>query len=413
MKRIISASILDQMLISALMFAINLLLIGQAGAESFGRFIVVLAAFLLSFGAQNALILLPLNVLIPGKPEHTKTRNLRMLATVDIAVVGTATMVVAAIVGLLGFGIELVCASAALVVSGSNRELMRTVFLTQNRASRYLAMDVTVIAATVCALPVTWTLMAPETACIVSLAFGNLVGAAAFGTNIQRTPRRLKEMVRRYGDYWTKSRWALAGAVVTDAQMRFYIFAVEILRGSATLGLLQAGRVLVNPIAMLAFAWARAIRPNMAERLNRGDRDSALSMMKTGMLLIMGIGVVYLTALNLAWPLLDGYFLKGRYPGLYSTLMLWSVFALLNVPAICVSIYLQAGHKYRQLTICGALSATGSCLLLGLLAFDVPSLWAICALLVGELIMLAGLFKVMRTEFSGATEHDTLPRPAL
>ena len=85
----------------------------------------------------------------------------------------------------------------------------------------------------------------------------------------------------------------------------------------------------------------------------------------------------------------------------------------MNLPSICVSIYLQAGHKYRQLTMCGALSAAGSCLLLGLLAFDVPSFWAICALLVGELIMIAGLFKVMRTELSGATEHDTLPRAAL
>ncbi len=151
----------------------------------------------------------------------------------------------------------------------------------------------------------------------------------------------------------------------------------------------------------------------MAERLNNGDRDSALSMMKTGVLLIAGVGVAYLTVLNLAWPLIDTYLLKGRYPGIFDTLLVWSVFAILNVPTICVSIYLQAAHMYRQLTICGAFSAAGSSLLLGLLVFDIPSLWAIGALIAGELIMMAGLYKVMRSEISGATEHDTLPRPAL
>lgn len=413
MKRIITTSIIDQMLISAMMFAINLLLIGLAGAESFGRFIVVLAAFLLSFGAQNALVLVPINVLIPGRPKPMQSRNLRMLATVDIAVIGASALIVAAVVGLLGFGIGLVLASAALVVFGSNRELMRTVFQTQNRAGRYLAMDVTVIAATGASLLATWSLMAPETAAITSLAVGNLVGTAAFGTRVQRAPLRLWEMLRRYSGYWVKSRWALAGAAVTDVQMRFYIFAVEILRGSATLGLLQAGRVMVNPIAMMAFAWARAIRPNMAERLTNGDRPGALAMMKNGVLLLTGVGIAYLTVLNLAWPLIDTYLLKGRYPGLYDTLLLWSVFAILNLPSICVSIYLQAGHKYRQLTICGAFSAAGSSLLLCLLALDLPSIWAIGALIVGELIMMAGLFKVMRSELNGAEEHVTLPRPAL
>ena len=396
-----------------MMFAINLLLIGLAGAESFGRFIVVFAAYLLSFGAQSALILLPINVLIPGRRKPMQSRNLRMLATVDIAVVGVSAVVVAATVALLGFGWGLVFSSAALVVFASNRELMRTVFLTQNRARRYLAMDVTVIGATCAALSVTWTLMQPETAVISSLAFGNLVGAAAFGENVQRMPMRLGAMIRRYSDYWTKSRWALAGAVVTDAQMRFYIFVIEILRGSAALGVLQAGRVMVNPISMLAYAWARAIRPNMAERLTHGDRAGALSMMKSGVLLIAGVGVAYLTVLNLAWPLIDEHLLKGRYPGLFDTLLLWSVFALLNVPTICVSIYLQAAHKYQQLTICGAFSAAGSSLLLGLLVLDIPNVWAIGALIAGELIMMVGLFRVMRTDELGAKEHDTLPRPAI
>ncbi len=413
MKRIITASIIDQMLISAMMFAINLLLISQAGAESFGRFIVVLAAFLLSFGAQNALILVPINVLIPGRRKPMQSRNLRMLATVDIAVIGLSAAVVAAVVGLLGFGSALMAASAALVVFGSNRELMRTVYQTQNRAERYLAMDCLVIAATCVALWITWPLMAPETAAIVSLAFGNMVGTSLLGTKVQRRPRRLIAMIRRYSEYWTKSRWALAGAAVTDVQMRFYIFAIEILRGSATLGVLQAGRVLVNPIAMLAFAWARAIRPNMAERLTAGDRTGALTMMKQGILLLVAVGVGYLSVLNLAWPLIDTHLVKGRYPGLYDTLLVWSVFAILNVPSICISIYLQAGHKYRQLTLCGAFSAAGSSLLLCLLALDAPNIWAIGALIVGEVIMMAGLLKVMRAELSGPEEHDTLPRPAL
>lgn len=401
------------MLISAMMFAINLLLIGQAGAESFGRFIVVFAAYLLSFGAQSALILLPINVLIPGRRKSLQSRNLRMLATVDIAVIGVSAVLVAGTVWLFGFGWGLVLSSAALVVFASNRELMRTVFLTQNRARRYLAMDVTVIVVTCAALLVTWTLMPPETAVIASLAFGNLIGAAAFGVDVQRKPKRLMAMIGRYSDYWTKSRWALAGAAVTDAQMRFYIFVIEILRGSAALGVLQAGRVMVNPISMLAYAWARAIRPNMAERLTHGDRNAALAMMKSGVLLIAGVGIAYLAVLNLAWPLIDEHLLKGRYPGLFDTLLLWSVFAILNVPTICVSIYLQAAHKYRQLTICGAFSAAGSSLLLGLLVFDIPSIWAIGALISGELIMMVGLFRVMRSDELGATEHDTLPRPAV
>ena len=84
-NRHIVISIIDQMLISAMMFAINLLLIGLAGAENFGRFIVVLSAYFLTYGAQNALILLPVNVLIPGAGKGARRRKMRMLATVDIA----------------------------------------------------------------------------------------------------------------------------------------------------------------------------------------------------------------------------------------------------------------------------------------------------------------------------------------
>ena len=146
------------------------------------------------------------------------------------------------------------------MITGSNKELLRTVFLTDQRSSRYLAMDGVVILVTGIALLSLWGVMEPETAAIAALALGNLIGALVFGVDIQRRPGRLPAMLKLYGSYWPKTRWALAGAAIGETQMRFYVFAVELLRGSAALGLLQAGRVIVNPISMLAFAWARAIR---------------------------------------------------------------------------------------------------------------------------------------------------------
>ena len=133
-------------------------------------------------------------------------------------------------------------------------------------------------------------------------------------------------------------------------------------------------------------------------------------MLGSGVLLITAAGISYLGTLYLSWPLVEAHLIKGRYPGLYDTLMMWSIFAVLNIPSICISIYLQAGHKYRQLAVCGGLSALSSSLLLGMLIFRVPTDWAVAALILGEAVMTAGLLKLMRDELMGLPEHGSFHR---
>ena len=404
LNRVFYLSALDQLIVSGSMFALNLAFIGFATPDAFGRFILVFALSMLSFGAQNAVILTPLNVLLATASGQRRRLTLRMLSTLDSAVLALTSAVVVGLSALLGLPLLLCGLGGLLAFTNGMREFHRYLYLTNSEPLGLLSLNITAFS---CALAVTLGLSFArplEEAALLGLIVGNLAGVALFRQPTFSALRRLPRMMRRYAPYWRKSRWALFGAGITDAHLRLYVFAIELARGSTALGIIHAGRVLVNPVAMLAFAWGRAMRPVLAKQIADGDKRAALHTLIEGVAGLTAIGAVYALLLNAAAPFLQNFIGGTGNLAFLEYLPLWGLFAVLGVPSICISVYLQAAHRYRTL----AMSMLGSVLIsiaaLGALFFDAPLDWAIYSLIAGELALLAILVAVCLPEALGMRE---------
>lgn len=377
------------------MFGFNLLLIATAAPEAYGHFILIFALYLLAFGVQNAVVLMPINVLLPGKGPKRQRATLRMLSTLDLGVVTGLTIAVMALAALLQLSPALCLGGALLVITASARELARTILITVQRPKALIRLDAAATASSLAALAVLWSILRPEEAVVYALVIGNGLAVVVFGPTTYRQPMRLRRSLARYSAYWKKSRWALLGAGLTEAQQRLYVFVVELARSSAALGVIHAGRVLVNPISTLAFAWARATRPILAHQIVDGDQHGAFRTLLAGFACLAAFGAVYASALVLGWPYLEPHISAAQGYEFRGLLILWSIYALVNLPSICISNYLLASHRYRSLTLVGAMSMTTSSLLLIMLFFGADLSWAIIALIIGEAIEVAGLLALV------------------
>jgi O-antigen/teichoic acid export membrane protein len=378
------------------MFLLNLLLISISGMESYGHFVLVFSLSLIAFGAQNAIVLMPLNVLLPGERSDRKPLVIRMLATLDLAVLATTSVLVGALALALGMPAELCAGAILLVLTNGLRELQRSLFLTQQRPFDLLRLDGTAILAGAITLVVCLQTSPPALAAILAIVAGNIVSVVLFAQAVHRSPKRFMRMVRRYTPYWAKSRWALVGAGLTEAHLRLYVFVVELAKGSAALGILQTGRVLVNPVSLIAFGWARASRPLIAQKIAEGDRAGARKVVFIGIGLLMSIGLIYVVALNLGWPYLANFITNDASDEIFTLIKAWSLFAVISVPSICMSVYLQATHRYKTLTMAMACSVALSSLLLMLLFSGVGLKWAVWALILGEVVLFGAISVSMR-----------------
>lgn len=398
MNRVVYYSVLDQAVVSGSMFVLNLALIGLATPAAYGQFILVLALSLLSFGAQNAITLMPLNVLLPTISGDRRRLTLRMLSTLDAAVLILAGIIVVGLGAVMGLPPILCVLGGLLALTNGMREFHRALYLTNDQPFGLLRLDITAFAAVFAATLALSFVRPLEEAALSGLILGNLAGVAFFRQPTHSSLRRLPQMARRYAPYWRKSRWALFAAAVTEARQRLYVFVIELARGSSALGIIHAGRVLVNPVALLAFAWARAIRPVLAKQLADAGKRAALETLVLGVVGLTLVGAVYVVLLNAALPFLEHYFPHLGEMEFLAYLPLWSAFAVISVPAICISVYFQAAHRYQVVAMTTLWSVLLSSLLLAGLFFGAPLDWTIYCLIIGEIVQLAALLFILLPE---------------
>lgn len=380
------------------MFALNLTLIGFATPEAYGNFVLIFALSLLSFGAQNAITLMPLNVLLPTTSRYRRCLTLRMLSTLDAAVLTLASLFVVVVSFLMNLPPILCALGGVLSLTSGMREFHRALCLTKDQPYGLLCLDISAFSTVFVVTVALMNLRPPEEAALIGLVLGNLVGVALFRQPTHCSLSRLPKMMRHYAPYWQKSRWALFSAGVTEARFRLYVFVIEFARGSAALGVLHAGRVLVNPASLLAFAWARAIRPTLAKQLAEGKKGAALETLIIGVASLTLAGAAYVVALNAVLPYLDPFFADLGRQEFLNYLPLWGVFAVISVPAICISVYFQAAHRYQVVAITTFGSVLLSSLLLGNLFFGVQIDWTIYCLIIGEVAQLAALLYILLPE---------------
>jgi O-antigen/teichoic acid export membrane protein len=357
MNRTVLLSFVDQALISAFNLVLNLAFIAYASPSEFGRFVLVLAASFFLTSGQNALVVMPLNFLLPGRPVAERDGHLSMLTSANLALAAIALPLGVGLGLLIDAGPVLTLCILGYFLTIVVREYVRNLMVVSGRMGRTLVYDVSAIVASVVLILLLWNVLPPESAVLAGMAGGNFISFAFGRFDLKLDVHAFRAHLMAYGKVWRDTRWALQGALQNEVSKRSYAFFVERMRDAAALGTLNAGRVALSPLQLIPFAWARVARPRLVEELQAGRTSSISRMLWSGAALITGASVLYALALALAWPLIETFVFKNRYAGIEVIVICWWVHTLVVGIATVASTLMEARRQFRELAAVGLAGA--------------------------------------------------------
>jgi O-antigen/teichoic acid export membrane protein len=401
-RKSVTIALFDQAVLSLFNLGINLALIKFAAPVEFGRFIYALTLILVMTSLQNALVQTPISVMLPGRRAAERRDGLKTVVSFDLLLRMGCAVTAGALCLLTQWTPAFLLAVVVAVFTTLARETARNIYIASERVRYCLALDATTVVVAAATIAAGWSLYAPAVVCLVGYSVGNLAALALVARGL--IPERLRplQVIPAYRKFWQKTKWSLVGAATTEVQYRNYVFAIESFRGTSALASVQAGRLLLGPLALIVQSWARVARPVMAKSLARNDYRSAFTTFLTGLLLIVAVGVAYCAALYLAWPWLKALIFAGKYPEVALMTAVWAIYALINVTNIGLSSVLLAANELRDLALVSVGTAILTCLLLLGLAFDVHPVYAVEVLIAGEAVAFVWLIVLVTRLFAGA-----------
>lgn len=406
MKRAVALSIFDQALISAFNLLLNLVLIAYASPAEFGGFVVIVAGAFFAISAQNALVVTPLNFLLPGSAAAERVERLSMLTSVNL-VLSLAAAAAGFVAYLAIFG-DLVLAAFAVpyLLVTLLREYVRAVMVVAGNIGRTLVFDMLAILCAAVLLPAFWQVLRPELAALATLLCGNLLALLLRGAALHIRPSGLLRHLKAYRGVWSETRWALQGALQNEVEMRGHVFIVEHWRGAAAIGSIHAGRVTLAPLTLIAPSWRRVTLPRLTEMLARGASEEAARIVWSGVLMFAAACLAAGAALAAGWPLLEAFVFKGRYEDIATIVFWWWVYTAVVGTITVVATLLQARRRFRELAGVGLCVAGAILVLLIALTFtDLPLSTAILVLIGVHALELAVYCVMLR--------GDLFPRAAM
>ena len=174
MNRALNHAGLDQAVLSAFSLGLSLMLVAYSTPEAFGHFVLLFSLVLMLLTAQNALILMPLNVLLPGRAEAERRRIEASLGTLSGAFMVAGGLVGVLIWALYGDEPYLLPALVAYAALSLSREYWRSLYFVRGQAGRALLLDLTFVLVSAPAILALFFLVGPVTASIGGMAAGNL-----------------------------------------------------------------------------------------------------------------------------------------------------------------------------------------------------------------------------------------------
>ncbi len=386
MRAAMAFSLIDQALLSGFNLALSLVLIAHVPPSEFGLFSYALTVLLIIGSLHNALIATPIGVALPGRPAARQSADLSVLLRADHLMRCAAMPLAAGLCVITSRDPLFLGGALAMCFFALWRETQRNLAFATHAAHRALILDAIAVIGSTLAIAALWTWLTP----VPAMLFGTAAGSAAAVLLAARRHALMGPLaaLREYRTFWSETRWSLLGAATTEAQYRGYVFAVESFRGAGTLGAVQAGRALMGPMQLLANAWGRVARPEMTRALVEGRVADARRTLALGTAGVLALSLIYLAALNWAWPVIEARLFHGRYPEIGLMTAAWGLVTLISMAQMCLGYYLQAARLFRPLAYVSVGAAAASGLALLGLATSVPPVYAVFAVAIGEAVAL-------------------------
>jgi O-antigen/teichoic acid export membrane protein len=180
---------------------------------------------------------------------------------------------------------------------------------------------------------------------------------------------------RRYRHYLSGSGWLVLGAGSAEITSRLYSFMVVGWFGTEALARLSAVQVVIRPAWMLSAAWNSVGFPVMATQHAKGDGSGLFATMLRGAVMTALGSAAWSGGVIVLWPLVSGLLYRGRYEDIGILAWLWGGNVILGSIAVALNTAMLVHGEFRRLALIdlvGAMACTVSCLLL-LTHFDYTS----------------------------------------
>ena len=227
-------------------------------------------------------------------------------------------------------------------------------------------------------------------------AISNLTGAVA-GAVLTQLPLRSVKVNRMIADAreaWHEGLWAIGGSSVMWLQSQAYTYVTAMFLGPAGVGFANASRMLITPFLMLITAINQVTMPRLAEL----GQQSSEKMIRTGSLLTSAMIVaatLYVAIVITATDSLEALFFGGKYEGLTSLVIAWSIVLLMQLFRDGAGTLFQVMKQFRKMMQFNILSASVSVAATVVLMKAFGVVGAILGMGVGELLLALMLWSVI------------------
>ncbi|TKB48193.1 hypothetical protein FCL40_13785 [Ferrimonas sediminicola] len=416
MKTKVMVSAIDQGLLSAFNFGLNLLLIKFWTPAMFGVYSILFTLGFVFISLQNALINTPYSVLIPARKNPDALR--RALSQGNLMFLVSLALLCLLLQLLPGFN------------QSYASPLLITLFFVVRLLREYLRCR---WSAELDLMPVMWA----DMAFVMLFALGGAwlwwqQGWGDFSLNqllwllcmsqllslcyllakevpLLR-PLGWRRLARVYAPVWQQSRWSLVGVTTTEIQNRGYIFVVGLLFGSAMVGFIQAGRVFFGPLNIITSAWTRVAKPTLARLNAEGNQGAFFRLVRQGLLGFTLFNLLFGLTLWLFWPLMDRHLFSHEYHGVGWVTLQWAIVTLLFHLRATSSAAIQAQNRFKPLakaTLWGAAFALTTLAIIGLTH---GGEWVVLSVILGEAVAFGYIIKLLQPQpplpLSPRVTHD-------
>ena len=402
--RLFSSAVIDQAVLSAANFAVGLLLIRYSPEEQYGYYVLAFSTIQLLFAAQGAWMTGPLAVLAPKKSE---TRRREMVGALDgsqrrflrLVVFGCMPLLLAGhALGMWGLHTTLIM--AATVVAGwmmLRREYVRAVLMIYSRPGSVLRIDLFYVLFLVplAAAAAVWSPAAGIFAVLglgFAAAFGAFAGRRALAAATQ-WPQAPAAPV--WAEIRPLGKWAASAAVIYWVYSQSYNFMLASRLDLAAVGNVNAVRLMLMPMILLAVGVGALLVPKAAAWLHADGLPRLMRRLWIFLLGMLVLDVLYVLAL---WVFKDWVALQvmsRALPDLALLVLLWALNMTLSMTRDVFQAGLLALERFRPMAWITALAAV--CSLSGMWPlidrFGAPG--AVMGAIVGELVSLGGVILLL------------------
>lgn len=359
-------AVADQALQSLVNLLSNIFIIRFAAKEEYGVYGVGFASLLLVMGVANALFMLQMTVTAPDKPEGERPVYFgSMLVSMYTF---SVLLIVMAALGLLLFGQHITADYRTLiwVVVGAAPGILTLEFMRQyhyfySLAHRVLIADLVFFLTYFGAISA-FVYFGFEDIHLVALAMNGLlafvVGMAAIIYTVKiPISHAVSGAVASFREAWKNGAWAVGGVFISQMQSQGYVYLLALLKGPTAVAEMNAARLFLSPLLVMSNGFSRVIIPKMAMLKSEGKVDQAVRVALKVLALMLGLLVVYMAVIAVAWPWISEFLAERGYENLWIPVALWGIYyignSLANTPRELLKVY----RKFRLLTLAGASTA--------------------------------------------------------